>query len=275
MRLKKTLAYKDGEIKKPEKLKTLAFSVVMPLLAACTTHAVSTTSAAPTTTLQNATKAPQPVAAVAHSETPANECNPDLKTLLQPDEMATEIVCRFGMKFIMTNTSLVIVPRAEEKSWPFEPISIRLQSSRTDMSDFLNRGIVDWEPAEDAVYILTRDSILTVLPNEGLDTTIRAYEMPFETTGMDRNSMIYHAGFIFIAPRSGRAIAISFANGLESRYLPFGSRSRDDGFFLRGGELFFGRPDAASIGITIEGPTVRDLGLYIENEQNKNKRNYR
>jgi hypothetical protein len=254
MRLRKTLAYGDGEIKKPGKWRVLEFAAIMPLLATCAARAIPAGGTVPAV-------APQAETPMTQTPERATKCGSGLGSMLEQGERVTESVCRFGREYVMTSTSLLIVTRERENILTFDPISLRLHASRTDMQGYMQRGIVDWEPAEDAVYILMRDRMLIALPNEGMGATVPAYEMPFETAGLGRNRMAYHSGFIFIAPLSGNAIVISFADGLDSRYLRVGPGPADTGFFERNGRLFFGKRGMQETAITVGGSGVQDVSV--------------
>lgn len=174
-----------------------------------------------------------------------------------------EAVCRFGRDYVMTNTSLLIVTRPAP-SMTFDPIVLSLHATRTDMGPMRSQGIADWEPSEDSVFILTKsDRTLTRLPNEGMDATVPAFTMPFDTTMLGRESMVYYSGFLFIAPRGGDVAVFSFGGGIRSGTIPLRSRQRDAGFFMKENRLFFGKAGVEETEIMVDGPDteINDIRL--------------
>lgn len=255
MRLKKTLAFANGEAETPRKIRKLAYALTLslPLLAACGAHAAAAPGAAPMPNQAQARQAaqaqparPQPAAPLARGQPmPARApipCGSGVDVILRPAENVEETVCRFGREYVMTDSSLLIVTREQQQPFSFEPISLSMHASRTEMAEYRAQGIADWEPAEDSIFILTRnDRMLTRIPNEGMGGTVPAYTMPFDTSSLGRDSMVYRSGVLLIAPRQGSVVAMSFQGGFRSRTLPLRSGLDDAGFFVRGNALFFGK----------------------------------
>ncbi|MFH0884865.1 MAG: hypothetical protein V1861_04095 [Candidatus Micrarchaeota archaeon] len=259
MRLRKTLAFCGEEAKKPQKIRKLAFALTfsLPLLAACGAHATSLKS--------GSTLPAQPVVQARLQERqrptrPAGPaCGSGLESLLQPGETIRQTVCRFGRDYVMTNTSLLIVTRTRE-SISFEPISLAMYATRTDMGQLQEQGIADWEPSEDSVFVLTKnDRLLTRLPNEGMGDTVPAYTMPFDTSALGSESMVYYSGFLFIAPRGANVMALSFDGGFQSRSLPLRSQLADAGFFTRSNTLIFGKAGVEETEMRVEGTGINSI----------------
>ena len=270
MRLRKTLAFAGGEAEKPQKIRKLAFALTfsLPLLASCGAHAAPVNN--------GGTLPPRPTAAASGNTATASgrtterqrparpagpACGSGIESLLQPGETVRQSVCRFGRDYVMTGTSLLIVTRTRE-SFTFDPISLAMHASRTDMREYQAQGIADWEPGEDSVFILTRnDRTLTRIPNENMGDTVPAYTMPFDTTMLGSESMVYYSGFLFIAPRGADVMVFSFDGGLGSGSLPLRSQLEDAGFFTRGNMLIFGKAGVEETEIRVDGRDIKNIRL--------------
>jgi hypothetical protein len=258
MRLRKTLAFGGGEAEKPQKIRTLAYALTfsLPLLAACGAHAAATSGGNTVPTRQASGIRMQ------ERQRPTGPaCGSGIESILQPGEAVRQAVCRFGRDYVMTDNSLLIVTRARE-SFTFEPISLAMHATRTDMREYQAQGIADWEPGENSVFVLTRnDRTLTRIPNEDMGDTVPAYTMPFDTSVLGSESMVYYSGFLFIAPRDAPVMAFSFTGGVESRNLPLRSQLEDAGFFTRGNMLIFGKAGVEETEIRVEGSDVKSIRL--------------
>jgi hypothetical protein len=267
MRLRKTLAYglgnadgpeKGREVEKPNQIKRLAyaFTLALPLIAACGVRTVSAREGL-TSAVASSIIAPRPA-----REAKAPPCASDIGGILQPGERVTGTVCRFGRDYVMTTTSLLMIRRQAEEM-TFDPISLRMRVTRTDMRDILSQGIADWEPSEDSVFVLTRaDKLLTRLPNEGMGDTVPVYEMPFETSMLGSDSMVYHSGFLFIAPQGANVLVFSFSGeSTGQERLNLRSELPDAGFFMREGRLIFGRSGVEETEIRVDGPEIKSIRL--------------
>jgi len=167
--------------------------------------------------------------------------------------------CLADEVFILTNKSLIIVYTNREAEVE-GPVSINLDSSRTDMRRILQNGFVDWTQSEDIVYVLTLDSKLRALPVHQNSDTINTYTMPFDVLG---SRMAYSDGFVLIANAAGQLVVFSFtADGADWRALelPQGVRSADADFFVLGERLFFGNSDGEKIEI-VTGRALDDVRL--------------
>jgi hypothetical protein len=267
MRLRKTLAYglgnadgpeKEGEAGRPRKFKKLAFAftLALPLIAACGARTVSAREGL-ASAVASSLIAPRQAA----REARAPPCGSDIESLLQPGELVTGTVCRFGRDYVMTTTSLLMIRRQAEEM-TFDPISLRMRVTRTDMRDMIRQNIADWEPSEDSVFVLTRDDrLLTRLPNEGMGDTVPVFEMPFDTSALRSDSMVYFSRFLFIAPQNADVVAFSFTGAPSSHNLPLRSEHRDAGFFMRDGMLIFGKAGIEETEIRVEGPDVSDIKM--------------
>jgi hypothetical protein len=256
MRLRKTLAYGDGEASKPQKIRKLAYTLAfsLPLIAACHAHAVPARDTTPIEAAREAQEAPR-----TGKTGPA--CGTGLEGVLQPGENVLEAVCRFGREYVMTDASLLIVTRPSP-TLTFDPIVLSMHASRTDMQQMREQGIADWEPSEDSVFILTKnDRTLTRLPNEGMGATVPAYTMPFDTSMLGSDSMVYYSGFLFIAPRGGEVTVFSFGEDVRSGTLPLRSRYDDAGFFMRQDKLIFGKAGLEETEIRVNGPEIKNIEL--------------
>ncbi len=256
MRLRKTLAYGDGEALKPQKIRKLAYALAlsMPLLAACHAHAIPPRETAPLQAARETRQEPQE-----RNDSPA--CGSGLEGVLQPNETVLEAVCRYGREYVMTDASLLIVTRVPQ-TFTFDPIVLSMHASRTDMGQMREQGIADWEPSEDSVFILTKnDRTLTRLPNEGMGDTVPAYTMPFDTSMLGSESMVYYSGFLFIAPRGGDVMVFSFGDEVQSGTLRLRSRYDDAGFFMRQDKLIFGKAGLEETEIRVNGPAIKDIEL--------------
>ncbi len=263
----KTLAYGDGntEISKPKMVKKLGFSGIALLLAV--TANCATAGALPR---DRAVARPEPAAAQAPAARRAplpplrSDCMPDMEPIrVRTGERRMETVCRGGREFVMTDSSLYIRTRENEREIE-DGREIRLQAhiTITDIRDYAERGIVDWEPTEDSVAILTRsDRTLTVIPDSEMGETVPVYRMPFDVSGVTRERMAYHRGHLFIAPPQGDALVMSFGQNEGSRLIPLRSSLPDAVFFRKGERLFFGRGGAAESEVVVRGPLVDDVSV--------------
>lgn len=218
---KKSLAFKK---EKPKIIKSLFFSAAAIALAAC---------AAP------ARIAPRPeIRAPSISETiqvPEQTCDIDPRQWLQEGERVDETICRDGLLFALTNTSLLI-GRSSGRTFFFEEIALESSHSRTDMGQIIDTGISDWTASQDFAYFLTRDSVLTPIPVGELGEQLNSYVIP----QMYRSGrMAYHNDFLLIAGE-GTLMAVSFHPRADSREFPLRIGLEGSDFFTRERRLFFG-----------------------------------
>lgn len=252
---RKRLAYGDGVIAKPKKMKSLVFSATF---LAVTCSCAPTTNAIPRRdpVVEEARRAP---ARPPRAGERAPGCFPNIAAVaMERGEKVRESICSGNREFILTDRALHIRTRVMERErFGNAEITLDNYSSRTDMREMIARGIVDWEATETACYFLTRDRRLTVMPNDEMGGSIPEYTLPFETANIPRNRMIFHSGFLFIAPLSGDALVMSFGENPDSRFL---SLPPAGGFSVRGNMLFFGIKGNERE-IRMDGPSVDDVGL--------------
>jgi len=256
MRLKRTLAYGEGEVSKPQRIRKLAYALALslPLIGACHAHAGPAAETVPAAHAILSHESVRP-----RARGPA--CGSGLESILHDGELVLEAVCRFGREYVMTDESLLIVTRPPP-AMTFDPISLSMHASRTDMAQMRGQGIVDWEPSEDSVFVLTRnDRTLTRLPNEGMGATVPAYTMPFDTSMLGSDSMVYYSGFLFIAPRGGDVMAFSFREGVQSGTIPLRSNRQDAGFFMKENRLIFGVSGIEETEIRANGSGMKGIEL--------------
>lgn len=257
---RKKLVYGDGIVAKPKIMKTLVFSATfLATLTACS----PSTNAIP--------KRDPAVEEARHSRTPLPRlgeqtiagCFPDIARMtMERAERVTETVCRGNREFVLTDRALYIRTRVDQRlDMQDSEVTLNNYYSRTDMRGLIARGIVDWEATESACYILTRDRKLTVLANEDIGETVPEFELEFETSGLGRNRMFVHSGFLFIAPLSGETLVMSVADHMDSRFLPLVSSDAREGFFLSQNRLFFGRKGNGEREIRIGGQRSDDVAL--------------
>jgi hypothetical protein len=250
---RKTLAYGDGKAVRPKMFKRLVFAGTLLVSMGACTPAVAV-----------------PIPDRPRLEAPRVEpprmperraCAPQADVILQPNERVRGSRCLGSRDFVLTDMNLFVIDRrAAGLSLPVEGnIDLRYSYSRTDMRGVLSRGLVDWEASEDTVFFLTRDRILTLIPNERMGDTVPSYEMPFETAGLGANRMMFWRGFLMVAPLSGDVLVMEFANGADARYVPTGVQPAAAGFSIRDHRLFFGAR-GQEVEIRISGPTVNDVG---------------
>lgn len=263
----KTLAYGDGmtEVAKPKLVKKLGFSGIALLLAVTTNCATAEAIPKDRTVARPAPVSAQAPARRAPMAPPLrSECMPDMEPIrVREGERRIETVCRGGREFVMTDSSLYIRSREDERDFE-NGREIRLQAhiTITDMRGYAGRGIVDWEPAGDSVAILTRsDSTLTVIPDSEMGDTVPVYRMPFDVSGVTRDRMAYHRGHLFIAPPGGDTLVLSFGQNEGSRLIPLRSARPDAGFFMKGERLFFGRNGAEESEVVVRGPNADDVSV--------------
>jgi hypothetical protein len=241
----RTLAYggEDTE-RRPKLIKKLAYatSFLLPLVTACaarTAHALPARDSSYQRIMDDAREygrilAPKPV-----RELKRRTCGSGLEGVLQPGEIVIESKCRFGHEYVLTDRSLLRVYREQISEGN---LTLNLQVTRMDMDGLNARGVADWEPAEDSVFVLTKDKLLVRLPNEGMGDTVPAYPLGFDTASLGRYSMAYQSGILFIAPRGMHALAMTFDGERKTTILQLHSAHKDAGFFYRGNTLIYGKP---------------------------------
>jgi hypothetical protein len=180
-------------------------------------------------------------------------CGAGMEAYLKKGERISEVRCRFGLEYVMTDRSLLIVDRRQETEGG---ITLNTHFSRTDMSTLNALGIADWEPTEDSVLVLTRKSTLVRLPNEGMGDTVPVYRLGFDTSKLGRSSMTYHSGTLFIAPRGQYVVAMTFQGKAQTTLLALRSSLPDAGFFYRGERLIFGKAGVEETEIIARGDRI-------------------
>ena len=200
-------------------------------------------------------KRPAPPQSSTDGQSSEESCGMDFRHLLWEGEIVREVRCAFDRQYIFTNKSLLVVEHFPESGERKEDVSVSLSSTctRTDMKGMIAKGIVDWEPTEDAVLVLTRaDSRLYVLPNEDYGETIPAYQLHSDVSRVTRDRMVYHSKILFIAASQSIIYAMSFQEGYKTVLLSLRS-SEDAGFFMRKGILLFGKAGVEETEIRVEG----------------------
>ena len=227
--------------------KAVSALLSIPLLASCS----MAVHAAPA-------REPQKVQAAA----PQRRCDRTAEVILEPGERVIESVCGTSHDFILTSMNVVSLPRPapEEAFGNFSPA---YRYSKTDVSAILSRGLVDWEATAGAFFFLTKDRALTVVPSERTETVeAPVYRMPFDVKGItmdrSRDRMAYFAGYLFIAPPAGRAVVLSFSNGIDARYVDL-PQENDSGFRIEERRLFFGKNTEIKIKENIDRVAVNRL----------------
>ena len=227
---------KESRIPKPRRRLVFSTLLTVPMLTACTT----TVHALPR----------RPVLPERYFEKKSS-CDVDHSSALGKGEKVREIACTKGRTYVLTNKSMLVFTKGEGESEE-EGIHLKLQYSRTDMSDIYKRGLVSWTQSYDAAYFLTKDGTLSPISASGdLGSTIKTYQLPFDVS---KARMIHRSGMLFIAPLSGNLLVMSFTKTVRFRILPM-SATRGD-FFERRGKLFFGKQGSDIMEIRIKGKGV-------------------
>lgn len=262
MRLRKTLAYGDGDATAPMRLKMLAYSfmLTLPLLSSCAAHAgpAAGNMHRQGRALETQGRPASRCAGTAHKATPgmdderARSCRMKGRTLeylsggrvvrmanlLETDERLSGIACRGERTYVLTDRSLIIVrPQASAPHVSMDGLDISFAGaySRTDMRDILAPGLVTWTQSDDAVFFLTRNGTLTLIPSESIGATVPSYSIPY---GVEGARMHHHGGYLFLATRSGDMVVL---RGAETRTLAFRTSVRNPEFFVCDGALMFGK----------------------------------
>lgn len=165
---------------------------------------------------------------------------------LQLGERVVEKRSNEKYNFVLTNMRFFVMAKDKGQG------PVIFIESRKDLSKLISKGIVDWEVSENYSFFLTADKKLTVIPhNSGKATT---YFLDFETAAMGKNRMIYHSGFLFIAPRSGKIMVCSDKLEWGTVGNPF--ENQDAGFSVSGNKLTFGNRE-----IKIRGNELTDVRI--------------
>ncbi|MCI0504390.1 hypothetical protein L0Y65_06835 [Candidatus Micrarchaeota archaeon] len=161
--------------------------------------------------------------------------------LLEAGETLAGIACRTERAFVLTDRSLFVVrPGGGSPDLVNDGVDISFVAaySRTDMSGILSAGFVAWTQSDDAVFLLTRNGTLTLIPLENMGSTVPSYNIPYDVSGA---SMAYHQGYLFLATLSGQMVVI---RGAQIRSIPFQASAGNPAFFVSGGNLVFGTKGA-------------------------------
>lgn len=187
--------------------------------------------------------------------------------LLDGNERVLDISCHKRYGFVLTNTSLIMVPGKEEKGK--DELSRTGSYTRKDMREWHKRGLVSWAQADDRAYLLTRDGKIADVPVYKQGKTIREYSVPYD---MKSAATVFHSGFLFIAPamnQETKSVMVVLRLAGEARFealaLPDGMKNAD--FFFRGGRLFFGNGDAGALEIKANGRMPSDVRLVRKQEK--------
>lgn len=233
---KKKLAYGDGE-KRGSLAETVAFCSLTLVLSSCATHA-----------LRNYHR-PSPertghfVRAV-----PIDECSSRLSGVLEPGETVLQHACRSDNDYFLTDRSLIVMPRESV----LDGIGLRYAFSRANIRQFLERGVISWDAGDNACYFITRDGVLTVLPNERMtEDDAKGYVMPFDVREMAGRRMIYFGHLIFIAPPQGDIMVVSPSD--RGRAVRMSASTGSGQFFVRDDRLYFGQSGIEETEIRING----------------------
>lgn len=233
MNLIKRLAHRREGVPKPEQRKMLFFrSMTLPLVLAA---AISTCSMANTPATVNAL----PRKFVAYKD--VKPCTPN-RSLLQKGEKIKETRCLKDKKLILTDTSLLVVHDSGQ-----EGATIELSSTRTDMRNVLERGLVAWSQSDDTAYFLTKDKKLTLIPLKDMGDTISTYTMPFDVGNV---KMIHFNNMLFMAPVAGEVARLSFSDGVDVKTMTLALNVKNPDFFVSGNVLYFGEKKGEKVEIT-------------------------
>jgi hypothetical protein len=145
-----------------------------------------------------------------------------------------EVVCEENRALILEDSELVvIIPSHDTGGRDIGEIGVE----RTlDLGKIRRNGLVSWLPAGDSVLFITEDSAVTRVPLQGRKRF--EYSLPVQTKG---SRSIFHSGVLFIMPKGGSLVVMTFDGGAKWDYLPV----RDDGsrFSTRNGRLYYGAGD--------------------------------
>jgi hypothetical protein len=131
-------------------------------------------------------------------------------------------------------------------------IGLRYAFSRANIRQFLERGVISWDAGDNACYFITRDGVLTVLPNERMtEDDAKGYVMPFDVREMAGRRMIYFGHLIFIAPPQGDIMVVSPSD--RGRAVRMSASTGSGQFFVRDDRLYFGQSGIEETEIRING----------------------
>ncbi len=186
---------------------------------------------------------------------PEKACDLNEPNWLEPGEEIQRTLCREGLQYTLTNTSLLIVENHRDLADLFTDTSLEESRSRTDMRDVIANGIVDWTATEDHAFFLTKSGILTAIPSGEMGDHIPTFILPREFRGGRLGSK---SGFLFIAAPGKLMVGKLIEDGLNSRIIDLPSKSDDLNFEDIQGKLFL-RNEREKIEIKIQGPGIENI----------------
>jgi len=176
--------------------------------------------------------------------------------LLDRGEAVLDLACHDRYAFVITNTSLIVVPGRQEKDKSGN-VEVIFRYTKKDIREMHKKGIVSWAYAQDKCFFLARDGEITEVPVIVKSETIPFYKLPFD---FQDSAMVFHQGFLLIAPALSRAnnarvmVVVKLANkksDFSELALPQGLKDAD--FFYSGKKLFFGNKGSVELEIKILG----------------------
>jgi hypothetical protein len=171
--------------------------------------------------------------------------------MLEPNERVNGLSCSDSNAFVLTDASLITVPgKAAAAS---SGISLNLSFIRTDLKDMYAKGLIAWAASDDRCFFLTKGNEIKEMPIEG-DSLI--HSIPHD---MRNATMIFHSGFLFIAPAEtdGRKYVVAMRFSDKARFRGMELAGGDSGqLIVRQGKLFFGKTE-----IKISGQNLADVRL--------------
>ncbi len=124
--------------------------------------------------------------------------------ILQSGERAWDIKCDDSYVHIMTDRNLLTV-QAEPSRIRADKLAITKIKKWVEMDDVFAQGLVDWTHSSEDIFFLTRAGKVSVLPiiNDKKKLVWYKFENDFS-----RSRIVYHSGFVFIAPASNELICM-------------------------------------------------------------------
>jgi len=180
-----------------------------------------------------------------------------LSDLLVPGEKVQGVKCNDNYAFILTNSSLIAVPGAAEKT-DHGRLMLELNHVKNDMNKVFKEGLVAWAIGKDRCFFLVRSGRVWEVPAITKESTLPVYSLPDKVSKAD---MVFHSGFLFIAPVGGKMIVMKITD--EARYVELGlsGLSGDSKFFYKSGSLFYGKGIGEKVEVEIKGNKPSDVRI--------------
>jgi hypothetical protein len=186
---------------------------------------------------------------------PEKTCDLNEADWLEPGEKIQRTICKDGLQYTLTNTSLLIAENHRDLRDLFKEVSLEESRSRTDMREIIANEIVDWTATEDHAFFLTKNGILTAIPSGKMGDRLPAFVIPEE---FRRGKLGSISGFLFIAVPGRLMGGKLIGDRFDSRIIALPSKADDLNFEENQGKLFL-RNEREKIEIKIQGPGIEDI----------------